>query len=237
MKIAMKCLACNLVNFFMEENDGEERKCRACGGKLKAYTVDMKEEDGEESVAASVTPPEPIFLEILRTVIKKNSASMSMIQRCCSVGYNCAGRAMDWMEANGYVSVFEGAKARTVLITKEEFEKLYGAFETEPERALEEPSPAKLAEETAVEDVKPLEVSEELMPLYVRALREAVKAGMASVSFIQRRCSYGYNFSWKIIEWMEASGYITPFEGGKFRNVLLSKEGFEEKYGRLDEEN
>ena len=50
-----------------------------------------------------------------------------MIQRKCGVGFNKAGKIVDWMETMGYISPFEGAtKPRKVLITKEEFEEKYG---------------------------------------------------------------------------------------------------------------
>ena len=149
---------------------------------------------------------------------------MSMIQRLCSVGYNGAGRAIDWMEANGYISKFETGVPRKVLIDKAQFEELYGPFEIE--RAIPQPVETKPQE--------PLDVKEELMPMYVEALRQAVKNGVASISFIQRRCGYGYNLSGKIFDWMEANDYVAAFDGGKFRKVLLTKEQFEEKYGALD---
>lgn len=126
MKVSMKCVDCNTVNFLIPQEEKETRRCRVCGGKLKEYTVDMKE-DGE----TGTTLPEPIFLEILRTVIRKGCVSMSMIQRYCSVGYNCAGRAMDWMEDNGYITKYEAETPRKVLITKEEFEELYGPLDEE----------------------------------------------------------------------------------------------------------
>lgn len=236
VKISMKCLDCNTVNFFMGNDEREDRKCRVCGGKLKAFTVDMKE-DGEEGGAASMTPPEPVFLDILRVVIEKNCASMSMIQRLCAVGYNCAGRAMDWMEANGYVSKYEGQTPRKVLITKEQFEQIYGAFEPKSEAPQPSVTPAEEESAEAVEAVDPLDVREELMPAYVEALRGVVRTGNCSVSLIQRKCNYGYNFSWRILNWMEASGYVAAFDGGKLRKVLITKEQFEEKYGPLDSEN
>ena len=62
-----------------------------------------------------------------------------------------------------------------------------------------------------------------------------VKLGQASISLIQRKCSVGYNHAGKIIEWMELMGYITPFDGkAKARNVLLSPEDFQAKYGDID---
>ncbi len=69
---------------------------------------------------------------------------------------------------------------------------------------------------------------------YIRALATVIKVGQASISLIQRKCGVGYNHAGKIIEWMEAMGYISAFEGAKSRSVLLTKEEFEEKYGSLD---
>ncbi len=69
---------------------------------------------------------DPMFIEALRYVVQSNSASISMIQRKCSAGYNRAGKIIEWMEDMGYISPFDGAKARKVLITKEEFESKYG---------------------------------------------------------------------------------------------------------------
>ena len=71
---------------------------------------------------------EAVYIEALRYVIITGSASISMIQRKCSVGYNKAGKIVEWMEDMGYISSFDGAKARKVLITKEEFESKYGTL-------------------------------------------------------------------------------------------------------------
>ncbi len=71
---------------------------------------------------------EAVYIEALRFVIVTGSASISMIQRKCSVGYNKAGKIVEWMEDMGYISSFDGAKARKVLITKEEFESKYGTL-------------------------------------------------------------------------------------------------------------
>lgn len=73
----------------------------------------------------------------------------------------------------------------------------------------------------------------EVEPVYIDALRYVVQSGSASISMIQRKCSVGYNKAGKIIEWMEMSGYISPFEGAKSRKVLLTADEFREKYGEL----
>ncbi len=72
---------------------------------------------------------DPVYIEALRYAILNASASMSMVQRKCSVGYNKAGKIIEWMEDMGYVSKFDGAKMRKVLITPEEFEELYGPLD------------------------------------------------------------------------------------------------------------
>ncbi len=82
----------------------------------------------DDSLDAGEEEVEDVYIEALRFVILSGSASISMIQRKCSVGYNKAGKIIEWMEEMGYISNFEGAKARKVLITKEEFESKYGAL-------------------------------------------------------------------------------------------------------------
>ncbi len=72
---------------------------------------------------------DPMYIEALKYVILSGSASISMIQRKCSAGYNRAGKIVEWMEDMGYISPFDGAKARKVLITKEQFEEKYGPLQ------------------------------------------------------------------------------------------------------------
>ncbi|MBQ8405971.1 MAG: DNA translocase FtsK [Clostridia bacterium] len=82
--------------------------------------------DGSGKDSGSV---DPIYIEALRHVIACGSASISMIQRKCSAGYSRAGKIVEWMEEMGYISAFDGAKSRKVLISKEEFESKYGPLE------------------------------------------------------------------------------------------------------------
>ncbi len=69
---------------------------------------------------------DPLYIDALRYVISIGSASISMIQRKFSAGFPHAGKIVEWMEDMGYISPFDGARARKVLITKEEFESKYG---------------------------------------------------------------------------------------------------------------
>ncbi len=91
-----------------------------------AYINSRGGNGGEASDPLGDGDIDPMYIEALRFVIQTNSASISMIQRKCSAGYNRAGKIIEWMEDMGYISPFDGAKARKVLITKEEFESKYG---------------------------------------------------------------------------------------------------------------
>lgn len=66
------------------------------------------------------------FVEALRAVIEAKQASISMLQRRFSIGYNRAGKLIEDMERKHYITAQEGSKPRQILITKEEFEQLYG---------------------------------------------------------------------------------------------------------------
>lgn len=77
--------------------------------------------DGDDSVEA-------VYIDALRHVVQIGQASISMIQRRCSVGYPKAGKIIEWMENMGYISAFDGAKARKVLLTQEEFDSKYGDY-------------------------------------------------------------------------------------------------------------
>lgn len=85
------------------------------------------------------------------------------------------------------------------------------------------------------EDGDDMQGGGEVDAVYIKALGIVVKLGTASISLIQRKCSVGYNHAGKIIEWMEAMNYISPFEGkAKPRTVLMTPEQFENIYGKLD---
>ena len=83
---------------------------------------------GMEGGGDSDDSVEAVYIEALRYVVSIGQASISMIQRKCSVGYPKAGKIIEWMENMGYISAFDGAKSRKVLLTQEEFESKYGDY-------------------------------------------------------------------------------------------------------------
>ena len=56
-----------------------------------------------------------------------------MLQRRFRVGYARAARLIDEMEIRGYVSGFEGSKPRQVIISKDQYEEIFGEEERQEE--------------------------------------------------------------------------------------------------------
>ena len=65
-------------------------------------------------------------------------------------------------------------------------------------------------------------------PFLMDAIDAVVDIGQASASFIQRRFKVGYARAGRIIDQMEARGIISGYEGSKPRQVLISKDRWEE---------
>ena len=72
----------------------------------------------------------------------------------------------------------------------------------------------------------------------MEAIEEVVNAGQASTSFIQRRLKVGYARAGRIIDQMAERGIVSGYEGSKPRQVLITKEKWQElKMSNMAEEN
>ena len=69
---------------------------------------------------------------------------------------------------------------------------------------------------------------DETDPLLNEAIQTVIETGQASTSFIQRRFKVGYARAGRIIDQMEERGIISGYQGSKPREVLMSKERWEE---------
>ena len=67
--------------------------------------------------------------------------------------------------------------------------------------------------------------NDELLP---RAIELVVETGQASVSLIQRKFKVGYARAARIVDQMEARGIIGGYEGSKPRQILISKQQWQE---------
>ena len=72
------------------------------------------------------------------------------------------------------------------------------------------------------------ENEDETDPLLMDAIDMVVETKQASTSFIQRRFKVGYARAGRIIDQMEERGIISGYQGSKPREVLMTKEHWEE---------
>jgi DNA segregation ATPase FtsK/SpoIIIE-like protein len=92
-------------------------------------------ENAQKDAASEDLSPEdkqdPLLLRVLKFFIKNQKASVSLIQRKFSVGWNRAAGIVDQLEALGYIGgqVDGTNKPRAVYITMEEFEEKFGYVE------------------------------------------------------------------------------------------------------------
>ena len=74
-------------------------------------------------------------------------------------------------------------------------------------------------------------------PFLQDAIETVIETGQASTSFIQRRFKVGYARAGRIIDQMEERGVISGYQGSKPREVLMTKERWEELKMGTSEEN
>ncbi len=79
-----------------------------------ASSADVGEKNNEE------------FMNALWHVVNTGTASISALQRRFSIGYAKAGGYIDKMEQKGFISGYDGSKARKVLLSREEFISRFG---------------------------------------------------------------------------------------------------------------
>ena len=72
--------------------------------------------------------------------------------------------------------------------------------------------------------------------MYEDAVEVIVNTGMASVSMLQRRLKLGYSRAARLVDQMEEDGIVGPFQGSKPREVLMTKEAWQERKLRQNHE-
>ncbi len=72
---------------------------------------------------------------------------------------------------------------------------------------------------------KPADECDELLPAAVDVVLET---GQASVSMLQRRLKLGYSRAARLVDQMEERGIVGPFEGSKPRQLLITRERWQE---------
>ena len=77
-------------------------------------------------------------------------------------------------------------------------------------------------------DAKDIEDGDDTDPLLDEAIETVIETQTASTSFIQRRFKVGYARAGRIIDQMEERGIISGYQGSKPREVLMTKERWQE---------
>lgn len=114
--------------------------------------------------------------------------------------------------------------------------RIQGAFVSEKEverivNFIKEQSETPNYENEIIEQVNSYNdnnISEETDELFQDALKLVVDAGQASISMLQRRLRIGYSRAARLIDDMEAQGFVGPHEGSKPRQVLIDHEFLEQ---------
>lgn len=113
--------------------------------------------------------------------------------------------------------------------------RLQGAFVSEKEVEqvvgfVKEQAVIDYKEEILSEFETSADSSEEADELLPEAIRIVVETGQASVSLLQRRLRVGYNRAARLVDNMEERGIIGGYEGSKPRQVLVSKDEYEDMF-------
>lgn len=101
---------------------------------------------------------DPLFEEAKKEVITSGKASASLLQRRLKIGYSRAARVLDELEEAGVIGPGSGAKAREILMTKNE---LHGTLDSGAKHnVFEAPHTVTTIEEDESEDVDEFEKDE-----------------------------------------------------------------------------
>ncbi|MBQ2712699.1 MAG: DUF87 domain-containing protein [Clostridia bacterium] len=88
--------------------------------------VESNEQVAMEGLVAAESENDKMLPRILKLGIERKQLSIAMVQRYFGMGYGRAGKLIDKLDKLGYISGFDGAKARQVYITMEQFREIYG---------------------------------------------------------------------------------------------------------------
>lgn len=107
---------------FVEDRPRDEVEAEA--KEHEKAEADRDPDGDDETDDGDRTDPDALVRQALELVVYAQLGSTSMLQRKLRIGFARAGALMDQLEANGVVGPAEGSKARPVLMTVEELQRL-----------------------------------------------------------------------------------------------------------------
>lgn len=113
-----------ITRFIIENNESDFNQ--EVEKDIQCVKEEILPDENDDDAVVKEKELDAYFVDALRMGIEKEAISLSMVQRKFSVGYSRAGKIIDTMEELGYISEANGAKPRRILISREQFEELYG---------------------------------------------------------------------------------------------------------------
>mgnify|MGYP002627248605 CR=1 FL=1 len=80
----------------------------------------------------------------------------------------------------------------------------------------------------SVSDAEREELLDEYDPRLPEAIDIVIDMGQASISMLQRKLKLGYSRASRLVDQMEERGYVGPFNGSKPREILITKQQWQE---------
>jgi S-DNA-T family DNA segregation ATPase FtsK/SpoIIIE len=99
--------------------------------------LESRSEGGEGPLpGGGLKKRDPLYEQAVEVVVREGRGSVSLLQRALGIGYGRSARLIDFMAEDGIVGTYNGAQARDVLITPEQWAQMRGgAEETEEAEA------------------------------------------------------------------------------------------------------
>ena len=94
---------------------------------LYEMNCEVKEKSYDDDYLKAHNHVEEKYLrDAMRIAITQGTVSISILQRRLGIGYPRAGKIIDELESRGYISEVNDEHKREILMTKDEFEKVFG---------------------------------------------------------------------------------------------------------------
>src|SRR5262249_19047075 len=81
---------------------------------------------GGGNLLENIRKRDELYAEAIEIVVREGRGSVSLLQRALGIGYGRAARLIDYMAEDGIVGNYNGAQAREVLYTPEQWDELRG---------------------------------------------------------------------------------------------------------------